>query len=222
MDHLQTPRFSRQPEDVTLVAAGLTKRSRDFVTQSLPECHILESKPDSWRTVRFCKLVGSVILIVDVESLAHLESEQVPAVEYLSTVEVLALSSSSHDDTYKVAVLAGCAGVFPLDAPSARLRDVITAIQGGDLWYPRNVVAALARQWMLDQSISRKKLTEREEEILRLLGMDKKNQAIADELFISRETVRWHLRTLYAKIGANNRSEARQYALKHHQNMSAR
>jgi NarL family two-component system response regulator LiaR len=172
--------------------------------------------------VRFCKLVGPVILIVDFESLQQLESEQVPAVEYLSTVEVLALSRSTDDDVYRVALLAGCSGVFPADTPPERLRDVITAIQKGDLWYPRNVVAALARQWMLDQSISRKKLTEREEEILRLLGMDKKNQAIADELFISRETVRWHLRTLYAKIGANNRSEARQYALKHQQNIGAR
>lgn len=220
MDHIQTLRSSEQPADVTFVAAGLTEKSIELVVQSLPECHILESRPDSWRTIRFCKLVGPVILLVDFEFLAELRSKQVPAVEYLSTVEVLALSHACDEDVYRVALLSGCSGVIERDKAAKQLREVVAAIQAGDLWYPRNVLAALARRWMLDQSISRKKLTEREEEILRLLGMDKKNQAIADELFISRETVRWHLRTLYAKIGVSNRSEARQYALKHQQDVT--
>ena len=207
--------------DVTLVAAGLSKRSKEFVTLSMPECHILESKANSWRTLRFCKLVGPAILIIDYDALEQLGSEQMPEVEYLSTVEVLVLSKSSDEDIYRVALLAGCSGVLTLDSSPQQLRAVVEAIREGDLWYPRAILATLARRWMLNQSISRKKLTEREEEILRLLGMDQKNQEIADQLFISRETVRWHIRTLYAKIGVSNRSEARQYALKHEESTRA-
>ena len=221
MDDLQTTQFLKQPKDVTLVAAGLSKRSKEFVALSMPECHILESKPNSWRTLRFCKLVGPAILIIDYDALEQLGSQQMPEVEYLSTVEVLVLSNSPNEDIYKVALLGGCSGVLALDSSPQQLRTVVAAIREGDLWYPRAILSALARRWMLNQSISRKKLTEREEEILRLLGMDQKNQEIADQLFISRETVRWHIRTLYAKIGVSNRSEARQYALKHQESMRA-
>jgi DNA-binding NarL/FixJ family response regulator len=221
MDVPQTSRFLKQPVDVTLVAAGLSKRSKEFVTLSMPECHVLESKPNSWRTLRFCKLVGPAILIIDYDALEQLGSQQMPEVEYLSTVEVLVLSKSSDEDIYRVALLAGCSGVLTLDSSPQQLRAVVEAIREGDLWYPRAILAALARRWMLNQSISRKKLTEREEEILRLLGMDQKNQEIADQLFISRETVRWHIRTLYSKIGVSNRSEARQYALKHEESTRA-
>ena len=215
MDDLQTTQFLKQPKDVTLVAAGLSKRSKEFVALSMPECHILESKPNSWRTLRFCKLVGPAILIIDYDALEQLGSQQMPEVEYLSTVEVLVLSNSPNEDIYKVALLGGCSGVLALDSSPQQLRTVVAAIREGDLWYPRAILSALARRWMLNQSISRKKLTEREEEILHLLGVGQKNQEIADQLFISRETVRWHIRTLYAKIGVNNRPEARQYALQH-------
>jgi NarL family two-component system response regulator LiaR len=94
--------------------------------------------------------------------------------------------------------------------------EAVKAIGDGDLWYPRAVLSALVRRSILNRSVSQKRLTSREMEILRLLGMETKNQTIADQLFISRETVRWHLRALYSKIGVNNRSEAQQYVLNHH------
>jgi hypothetical protein len=56
----------------------LAQASKEKVLQALPQCHILASKMDSWQVVRFCKLVGPTILIVDYESLVRLECEQVP------------------------------------------------------------------------------------------------------------------------------------------------
>jgi DNA-binding CsgD family transcriptional regulator len=44
-------------------------------------------------------------------------------------------------------------------------------------------------------------LTPREENILELVGRGYKNSEIASSLFISQETVRWHKRRLYRKIG---------------------
>lgn len=208
--------ITESPRNITIVGAGLTEASRKIVVQALPECHILASELDSWQVVRFCTLVGPSILIVDEESLLRLKCEQIPAAEYLSTVQVLLLCRICNETAYKLALSAGCSGVLALDSPSENLRKAVKAIGEGDLWYPRNVLSALARRSILSRSILRKKLTVRETEILRLVGMNQKNQAIADQLFISRDTVRWHLRTLYSKIGVNNRSEAHQYALKYY------
>ncbi len=58
------------------------------------------------------------------------------------------------------------------------------------------------------------KLTEREFEALRLSLEGKTNTDIADKLFISVSTVKFHLRNTYAKMGVGNRKEAFQLMLK--------
>ena len=42
-----------------------------------------------------------------------------------------------------------------------------------------------------------------------------KNRAIAERLYITRDTVRWHIRSIYAKIGVQDRLSAALYAREH-------
>jgi len=57
-------------------------------------------------------------------------------------------------------------------------------------------------------------LTEREREILRLIASGASNKDIALQLFISPNTVKVHLRNIFAKIGAASRTEAAVYAIR--------
>jgi DNA-binding CsgD family transcriptional regulator/N-acetylneuraminic acid mutarotase len=57
-------------------------------------------------------------------------------------------------------------------------------------------------------------LTEREREILKLLATGTSNKDIAQQLFISSNTVKVHLRNIFAKIGATSRTEAAVYAIR--------
>jgi DNA-binding CsgD family transcriptional regulator/tetratricopeptide (TPR) repeat protein len=61
-------------------------------------------------------------------------------------------------------------------------------------------------------------LTQREAEVLRLIAAGKSNQQIADELLVSIHTVIYHVRNIFSKIGAANRSEATAYAIHHRLN----
>jgi len=56
-------------------------------------------------------------------------------------------------------------------------------------------------------------LTEREKEILRLMAESSNFRIIAEQLFISYETVRTHVRNIYKKLHVTNRSEAVMKAL---------
>jgi DNA-binding CsgD family transcriptional regulator/pimeloyl-ACP methyl ester carboxylesterase len=58
-------------------------------------------------------------------------------------------------------------------------------------------------------------LSEREADVLRLLASGKSNQQIADDLFISLNTVSHHLRNIFAKTGTANRTEAASFAHQH-------
>ena len=58
-------------------------------------------------------------------------------------------------------------------------------------------------------------LTDRELEVLRLLGDGLTNREIAERLFISPKTAEHHASRIYAKIGVTKRSEAAAYAARH-------
>jgi LuxR family maltose regulon positive regulatory protein len=58
-------------------------------------------------------------------------------------------------------------------------------------------------------------LTEREVEILQMLSRGSGNREIGASLFVSENTVRYHLRNIYSKLGVKNRTEASNFALRH-------
>ncbi len=56
------------------------------------------------------------------------------------------------------------------------------------------------------------KLSRREQEVLNLPGQRLSNRLIAERLFISEETLRWHLRNLYSKTELQSRAELVEFA----------
>ena len=76
-------------------------------------------------------------------------------------------------------------------------------------------VAAEASIAKHDTVASASNLSARELEVLRLLAAGRSNQQIADELVISRNTVRRHVSNVFDKTGVANRTEASVYARDH-------
>ena len=58
-------------------------------------------------------------------------------------------------------------------------------------------------------------LTSRELEVTRLLKLGLSNKAIAKELWVTEQTVKFHLTRIYAKLGVANRTEAARWAFSH-------
>jgi DNA-binding CsgD family transcriptional regulator/pimeloyl-ACP methyl ester carboxylesterase len=119
--------------------------------------------------------------------------------------------------------------------PNAKLM-IVPGHSGMDVWRDREAVEDIARfladgfgigpEVALAQRKARRNrgdrpagLSERETEVLRLLADGKTNQQIADDLFISLNTVSYHLRHIFAKTGAGNRTEAASFA--HHHGLAS-
>jgi DNA-binding CsgD family transcriptional regulator/pimeloyl-ACP methyl ester carboxylesterase len=109
---------------------------------------------------------------------------------------------------------------------------VVPGHSGMDVWRDRGAVQSIARfladGFGIESEVVRAQrkarrsrgdlaagLSEREAEVIGLLAAGKTNQQIANELFISLNTVSHHLRRIFAKTGAANRTEAAAFAYHH-------
>lgn len=103
----------------------------------------------------------------------------------------------------------------------ARLRSLLPAVHEKPLitTYLNSLLAAFAQQNQEPKRSGQilsinlvEPLTPQEERILILFSSGKTKQEIADDLFISINTVKTHLKRVYQKLGISNRAEARQIA----------
>jgi DNA-binding NarL/FixJ family response regulator len=115
---------------------------------------------------------------------------------------------SSDPDKIQSAFRLGACGyilktINPIDLASA----IRQAVEG-------TAFHALGLPAMSEQTAGREAgLSDREFEILKALSRGLSNKAIAAELWITVQTVKFHLTSIYRKLGINNRTEAARWAL---------
>jgi DNA-binding NarL/FixJ family response regulator len=122
-------------------------------------------------------------------------------------VKVVIFSVSTNTEHIQAALARGASGyivknINPLDLPSA-LRQ---AVEG-------TVYHALGLPELNDTSIAKAAgLTERELTIIKAVARGLSNQAIAKELWVTEQTVKFHLTNIYRKLDISNRTEAARWA----------
>jgi two-component system, NarL family, nitrate/nitrite response regulator NarL len=100
----------------------------------------------------------------------------------------------------------GFAGFLQHDSSAETIRKAVERVAQGELWAGRKLTASALRSTL--GVVNDTRLTSLESEILRRLAEGHNNRKIAGDLFITRETVRWHLRSAYSKLGIHNRKAA--------------
>jgi DNA-binding NarL/FixJ family response regulator len=129
----------------------------------------------------------------------------------LDGVRVLVLTTFDEDEHVFEAIRAGAAGYLLKDVSPTDLRQAIrTVVAGGSLLSPsitRTVMRSLADRlrFSVDDAPLRE-LTEREREVLGLVGRGLSNEEIARELFISPATARTYVSRLLTKLGSRDRA----------------
>jgi two-component system nitrate/nitrite response regulator NarP len=114
---------------------------------------------------------------------------------------IVVYASGSDPEVPRRAMAAGAAGYCSREAPEAQLIEAALAVASGRMVFPYMDVRSLKR----DPSET---LTEREKTLLGALAKGRSNTELAADLGISINTVKFHLRNLYEKLGFKNRSQA--------------
>jgi DNA-binding NarL/FixJ family response regulator len=119
---------------------------------------------------------------------------------------------SSYDDADRVfrAIKAGASGYVLKNTPSVKLIEALQDLKNGgspmSSQIARLVVSTFQQNIVYEDTTQT--LSPREKDVLHWLAQGFRYQEIADKLFISIETVRTHVRNIYEKLHARNRSEA--------------
>jgi len=99
-------------------------------------------------------------------------------------------------------------GVVSPDAMPEELSAAVFAVVRGLVVLPRGLTGGLLQGTAAVAEELAESLTVREREVLELLGRGLSNKMIARDLKISEHTVKFHVSSAYAKLGASNRAEA--------------
>lgn len=111
----------------------------------------------------------------------------------------------------------GGRGFFYEQDPLELFPKGVRAIFKGELWVPREIMAKYIQENRGKDTISKKEvtiLTPREIEILTMVASGAKNEEIANELYISPNTVKTHIYNIFKKINVPNRLQAALWAVK--------
>jgi NarL family two-component system response regulator LiaR len=123
---------------------------------------------------------------------------------------------SAFDDTRSLAkaIEAGASGFVPKTQAVEDLISVIEAAVRGDMVLPAGQITRILEAVRIDREAGGREergvdqLTQREIQILEVLAEGRATAEIADQLFISRNTVQSHVNSILMKLGARSRLEA--------------
>ena len=188
--------YLREFEHITLARVLLARYAAERAEASIQGAtrlleRLLRAAEEGQRT-------GSVIEILVLQALTHQAREDIPA----------ALASLRR--AVMLAEPEGYVRIFADEGPPMASLLRAAAKQGTARNYVRRLLAAVnktedgmpASQGLIEP------LSERELDVLRLLGTDLGGPEIARELVVSLNTVRTHTKNIYAKLGVNNRRAA--------------
>jgi two-component system, NarL family, response regulator LiaR len=154
-----------------------------------------------------------VLMDVNMPGLSGIESTmRIRAVA--PTAQVIMLTVSADERDVEEAIFAGARGYVLKDAPVEEIHAAVRAAAVGEsLLSPRiaadileRIRADLGRPALPEEA--RAELTEREREVLSLVAQGRDNTQIADELFVSVQTVKNHVSNILAKLEVQNRVQA--------------
>lgn len=160
-----------------------------------------------------------VLMDVSMPRCGGLEATRLIKAEMPETKIVIVTVSQDDADLFE-AVKSGAEGYLLKDMSNEEFERTLNGIAEGEAPLSQGLAGKILEEFARvsrgdgAKSDDRDALTDREQEVLRLVTDGKTNREIAEELFIAESTVNFHMKNILSKLHLRNRAEAVAYALR--------
>jgi two-component system, NarL family, nitrate/nitrite response regulator NarL len=143
--------------------------------------------------------------------------------EAAADARLILVTDETDAAVHQQAVQFGAMGVVHKNQPGDVLFVAIRKVHSGEAWLGRTLVANVLAKLVQERQVEEDdpeatriaSLSDREIEVIDLIGEGMKNKEIAAKLSISESTVRHHLTSIFGKLGVSDRLELIIYAYRH-------
>src|SRR6266540_855735 len=197
-------------DDEPLIRSGLRA-----IINAEPDLTVVGEAGDGAEVLPVVRRTGADVVLMDV---------RMPAVDGIQATRllldapeprprILVVTTFENDDYVYDALRAGASGFLLKRTPPADIVQAIrTVARSESLLFPeaiRSLALAHAGGHAPEPGgLDHAQLTEREQEVLRLMARGMSNAEIAAELFLGVQTIKTHVANLLAKLGARDRTQA--------------
>ena len=209
-------------DDQDIIRTGLT-----IILNHQPDIEVVGQAADGLAAVEAAKRLQPDVILMDIK-MPHLNGIQATRqiVAALPKIQIIILTTYDNDDWVFDGIRAGAIGYLLKDTARDNLAEAVRGALRGE----SQIDPAVARKVLHEfQQIATRRaappqpvddeqleqLTDREEDILKLLATGLSNKDIAQQLFLSERTVKNHISAILTKLHANHRTSAVLTALKH-------
>ena len=170
---------------------------------------LLGRHPGRVRVVEFPDHTDPDVVLFDVVDLLDRDTAALEALLGSTSARVLAVSRDLRPDLAARALTAGAHGSVSLGVSETELLEAVESSVT-----PASDTADRDPPVRGTQLGGEAGLTQREVQVLTLIAQGRTNREVADELFLSPNSIKTYVRTAYRKIGASSRSQAVSWAIR--------
>ena len=201
---------------------ALYRRGLEMVLSAEPDIEIVGEAGDGAEAIKMAADLLPDVVLMDLRMPRRTGIEACTAIKDVApSTKIVILTISDEESDLFQAVRAGANGYLLKDVPGEQIADGIRAVHGGQSLISPSMASALLTEFaaMSRRTESRThlpvpQLTDREMQVLRLVGRGMANRDIARELFISENTVKNHVRNILEKLQLHSRMEAVVFAVR--------
>lgn len=206
-------------DDHAVLSAGLK-----LVIESRPGMQVIGTAASAAEAIRIARDAQPDIILLDLDLGDDSGFDLMPPLRAVAPeTRVILLTGLRDPEEHRRGVLLGAMGLVLKENAIETVIKAVEKVHFGEVWLDRAMIASILNTRARSAGMAARNgeagriasLTDRERQIITLLGEGLRNREISERLQISEATVRHHLTSIFAKLSVRDRFELVIFAYRH-------